>query len=233
MRRRIFISLLFSLGWIAAISAAQAEKRLALVVGVQGYQNLPKLPNTVADADLIAGKLQSAGFDVEVEKDVSKTQIQRNIRQFARKIQAAGPDAVALIYYAGHGVQDEKQINYVVGVDAELNSDIDLPIEAVPFDEILHTLEEAKPKLLVAIFDACRDNPLPSSPTRGARRGLAPETELPSGLLIGYSTKPGQAADDGPAGGHSPYAQALAEELDASGVRSNGRSSSSVARSWT
>lgn len=167
---------------------------------------------------MIAGKLQSAGFDVEVEKDVSKSQFQRNIRQFARKIQAAGADVVALVYYAGHGVQDEKQVNYAVGVDAELNSDIDLPIEAVPFDDILHTLEEAKPKLLVAIFDACRNNPLPSSPTRGSRRGLAPETDLPPGMLIGYSTKPGQAAEDGPPGGDSPYAQALAEELDASGV---------------
>jgi Caspase domain/PAN domain/Outer membrane lipoprotein len=218
MRNLIFISLFFSAGWMAVSSTAHAEKRLALVVGVQSYQNLPKLANTLADADMIAGKLQSAGFDVEVEKDVSKSQFQRNIRQFARKIQAAGADVVALVYYAGHGVQDERQVNYAVGVDAELNSDIDLPIEAVPFDDILHTLEEAKPKLLVAIFDACRNNPLPSSPTRGSRRGLAPETDLPPGLLIGYSTKPGQAADDGPPGGDSPYAQALAEELDASGL---------------
>jgi Caspase domain/Outer membrane lipoprotein/PAN domain len=218
MRKLAFVWLFFLIGLGAINSAAHAEKRLALVVAVQDYKNLPKLANTLADADLIAGKLQSAGFAVEVEKDVSKTELQRDIRQFGHKIETAGPDTVALVYYAGHGVQDEKQVNYVIGVDAELNSEIDLPLEAVPFDDILRTLGAAKPKLLVAIFDACRDSPLPSSPTRGAHRGLAPETDLPPGELIGYSTKPGQAADDGPAGGDSPYAQALAEEIDASGV---------------
>jgi len=218
MRRLAVVWLFISIGWFAAASTACAEKRLALVLAAQDYKNLPKLANTLADADLIAAKLQKAGFDVEVEKDVSRVQLQRGVRQFGHKIETAGPDAVALVYYAGHGVQDEKQVNYAVGVDAELSSDIDLPIEAMPFDDILRTLGAAKPKLLVAIFDACRNNPLPSSPTRGGPRGLAPETDLPPGELIGYSTKPGGVADDGPPGGDSPYAQALAEEIDASGV---------------
>jgi len=218
MRRLVVFSFFIWIWWLATPPAAFAETRLALVIAVQGYQYLPKLQNTIADADLIAAKLRSAGFDVEIEKDVSKTELPNGIRNFGHKIEAAGPDVVALVYYAGHGVQDEKQVNYVVAADAQLKSDIDLPIEALPIDTIRRTLEEAKPKLLFEIFDACRDDPMPSSPSRGMRRGLAPEIDLPPGLLISYSTKPGGVAEDGPPGGNSPFATAFAEELEASDV---------------
>ena len=233
MRRLAIVWLLFSVGWVAASSAAYAEKRLALVIAVQGYESLPKLENTIADAELIAAKLGSAGFEVEVEKDVSKVELQTGIRRFGHKIEAAGTDVVGLIYYAGHGVQDEKQINYVVGVDAQLKSDIDLPIEALSIDTILRTLEQAKPKLLFAIFDACRDDPMPSSPSRGVRRG-------PLRKLIcrqAYSSVTRQSRVEWqrmalPAG-TALTPQRWPKNSTHAALKSSGRSSWSAAKSWT
>ncbi len=216
--RRYFILTISLCFAIAASSPASAQKRLALVIGVQNYQHLPQLRNTLADAESVAKSLQEAGFELDVARDVSQTDLSRAIRDFARKVEAAGPDTVALFYYAGHGVQNAKQDNFLIGVDADLRSEVDLPIETLPIKTLLHTLEEARPKILFAIFDACRDSPLPATARGGATRGLAPEVDLPPGVLIGYATAPGAAAEDGGPAGHSPFAAAFIEEVQAPGV---------------
>ena len=195
-----------------------AERRLALVIGIKNYQHFKPLENTIADAELIADRLRATGFAVDFVKDPSRDLLRRAVLDFGRTIEAAGPDAVALIYYAGHGIQDSKLANFLIGADAEIKSLADLPIEALKFDDVLQAIEAAKPRLAFAILDACRDNPMPETRMRGDKRGLAPESNLPRDLLIAFSTEPGKAADDGPPGGHSPFASALAEKLDTPGL---------------
>ncbi|MCW6506598.1 caspase family protein [Lichenifustis flavocetrariae] len=197
------------------VQAAEPH-RVALVVGIGAYQHLPALPNTVGDARLIADKLRATGFDVDLETDLTKDQLTHVVRDFAHKVEAAGPDAVSAFYYAGHGIQDDKQANFLIGVDAEVKSQVDLPFEALPLDRTLETFEAAHPAVTLVMLDACRDNPLPAT-SRGVKRGLAVEAER-RGLLIAFSTDPGKTADDGPAGSHSPFAAALAEELDVPGL---------------
>ncbi|MCW6506599.1 caspase family protein [Lichenifustis flavocetrariae] len=209
-----------SAAWLclACVTPAQAAEphRVALVVGIGAYQHLPALPNTVGDARLIADKLRATGFDVDLETDLTKDQLTHVVRDFAHKVEAAGPDAVSAFYYAGHGIQDDKQANFLIGVDAEVKSQVDLPFEALPLDRTLETFEAAHPAVTLVMLDACRDNPLPAT-SRGVKRGLAVEAERRE-LLIAFSTDPGKTADDGPAGSHSPFAAALAEELDVPGL---------------
>ena len=124
--RELVLIVLVLFARLGQAPAAFAEKRLALVIGVKAYKSLPVLANTIADAELIAEKLRAADFDVGIVRDPNNAALQEAARSFARKIEDAGRDTVALLYYAGHGVQNKKQVNYIIGADADLKADTDL-----------------------------------------------------------------------------------------------------------
>ncbi|MBE7201887.1 MAG: caspase family protein, partial [Parafilimonas terrae] len=213
----LVLTLVLTIGRSGAHAAE--ERRVALVVGVGAYQHLPRLDNTVRDAQLIADKLKATGFDVAIETEPSKNRLTAAVRDFARRVEAAGPDAVAVFYYAGHGVQDDKKTNFLIGADADLRSQVDLPVDALSLDTAMETLEAARPRLTFIVLDACRNSPLPQSAQRSANRGLAREDGRRA-LLMVFSTAPGDTAEDGPPGGHSPFASALARQLDVPGQES-------------
>ena len=86
----------------------------------------------------------------------------------------------------------------------------------MPARWVLSRMEAAGNALNVVILDACRNNPFRS----GFRSGLRGLTRMPAptGSLIAYSAGPGQAAEDGD-GRNSPYTLALAEALEAPGLK--------------
>jgi uncharacterized caspase-like protein len=210
----IFLVYLVLIG--TAASGTTKEARVALVVGISNYQYIQKLKNTVSDAALLTEKLRSVGFDVVLHTDLSKDRLGQALRDFGRRIEASRAETIALFFYAGHGVQDDKGVNYLVPADANLQSVVDLPVAALPLDVALRTMEAAGPRAAFAIVDACRDNPLPTSARRNTTRGLALEDER-RGQLIAFSTEPGKTALDGD-GDHSPFAEALAELIDVPGL---------------
>jgi uncharacterized caspase-like protein len=153
---------------------ALADKRVALVLGNSAYQNVPPLANPVNDAALMAQTLKQAGFDVvDLRQNLSALETRRVLRDFADK--ASGAD-VAVIYYAGHGIEVDGS-NYLIPVDARLERDNDVYDEAFSLDRVLVSVESAK-KLRLVILDACRDNPFAQTmkktlATRAIGRGLA------------------------------------------------------------
>src|SRR3954453_14557481 len=134
---------------------ALAEKRVALVIGNSGYQNVARLSNPANDAAVMTETLQGAGFDiVESRRDLGTSEMRRVLRDFSDR--ARGAD-VAVVYYAGHGIEIDGT-NYLIPVDAVLERDIDIFDEAFSLDRILVTVEPAR-QLRLVILDACRDNP--------------------------------------------------------------------------
>ena len=102
---------------IGAAAPAKADKRVALVIGNSGYQNVNKLPNPAKDAAAIAAMLTKIGFDVVNNKeDATNADMRKMVRDFSQ--QAADAD-VALVYYAGHGIE-LNGTNYLIPVDARL-----------------------------------------------------------------------------------------------------------------
>jgi hypothetical protein len=104
----LFVLVAFQL----AVGTAQAEKRIALVIGNAGYQ-AGALNTPANDAGLIAQTLQASGFDVAGARDLDQDSLRRAFRDFLDKASASGPDTVALIYLAGYGLQLEGE-NYFV-----------------------------------------------------------------------------------------------------------------------
>jgi hypothetical protein len=198
-------------------SAAQGEKRVALVIGNSAYQATSELKNPRNDATDMAAALRRLGFEVLEGKDLDKRAMERLIRKFGLKLSGAD---LALFFYAGHGMQVGGQ-NYLIPTDARLASEGDADFEALQLSLVLKQMErEAKTSII--LLDACRDNPLARNlartmGTRSAQvgQGLA-EVRTGIGTLIGFSTQPGNVASDGTAR-NSPYAEALLRHIDAPG----------------
>jgi len=194
----------------------RATKRVALVIGNSAYQKAEPLANPVNDAKAIAAALRRLGFVVIEAEDQDKAGMQSLLRRFANELYEA--DA-SLFFYAGHGLQVQRR-NYLVPIDATLESEIDLPFDAVAVNVVLELMEQTTPQRLV-FLDACRDNPLARRLARSTRAvGVGPGLARMNsrvGTLIAFATEPDQVALDGE-GEHSPFTEGLLQHIESPGI---------------
>ena len=221
MHKRVLAAVALCLGLLMlplVSDSAFAQKRVALVIGNGSYQNVAKLPNPIKDAVAVTDMFRKAGFDwVKMSQDVGNLDFKRALREF---MDAATDADIAVVYYAGHGIQ-VRDMNYMIPVDARLATEIDAEDEAVSLDRIVAALEPAK-RLRLVILDACRDNPFQRTmkrrvATRAVSGGLAKMEPMLGDTLIAYAAKAGSTADDGD-GAHSPFAAALVKHLAVPGL---------------
>jgi uncharacterized caspase-like protein len=213
-------ALLFFLGFLLCISAdpALAEKRVALVIGMSQYQQVPRLANPARDADAMTALFKKAGFNVvDSERDLSIADLRRVIREFSETSRDAD---ISVVYYAGHGIEVDGN-NYLVPADAKLLSDFDVEDETVSLDRVLKALDPVR-RLKLVILDACRDNPFArtmkrSVASRSIGRGLAKIEPAMSDTLIAFAAKAGAVASDGD-GANSPFAAALVKYIAEPGL---------------
>lgn len=179
----------------------RAAYRSALVIGNSAYLDGP-LGNPVNDARDMSKTLDALGFDVISKENLTQSDMKRAIRNFGEKLRKGG---VGLFYYAGHGLQ-VKGINYLVPIDAEVNSEPEVEYECVDAGLVLAQMVSAHNGANIVILDACRDNPFART-FRSSSRGLAP-MDAPTGTLISYATALGSVASDG-LGRNGLYTQEL------------------------
>ena len=178
------IALLLAVGMslmVAPGSMASAGDRFALVIGNSAYQSISALPNPERDAKLLGETLTALNFKTTVVQNLDLTAFKKAIAAFSDAVTDAGPDSIALVYYAGHGVQIDG-VNYLVPVDASAKSASGVVLSSVSASDLLRALDDAAAATNIVIFDACRDNPFKTS-SRGFNRGLAQIT-APSGTII-------------------------------------------------
>lgn len=193
--------------------AAQADK-VALILGNSAYQNVTPLTNPSNDADAISEALGAQGFNVTVAKDLTRNELYDVLRSFRAK---ADQSSVAMIYYAGHGIEISGQ-NFLIPIDAYLVDERDADTETVNMDLLLRQISGAK-KLKMIVLDACRDNPFVErmkreGRTRNINRGLAIVTNSEAATLIAYAAAAGEVTPDGIEGGNSPFTKAFLRALE-------------------
>jgi uncharacterized caspase-like protein len=204
--------------WIfAGLSVAQAaESRIALVIGNGDYKAITPLRNPINDARLMRRTLQDQlGFEVIYVEDADQAAMDRAIVRFGARLAEAGAGAIAMFYYAGHGVQSGGE-NFLLPVDIAISREADLPLRAVRAEDVLRQMEAAPSAVKVVILDACRDNPFGARFKMAAAKGLADIALGNTEFTIGYAATAGRAAEDGD-NSNSPYATALARHLPAAG----------------
>jgi tetratricopeptide (TPR) repeat protein len=210
---------------LAPVAGTGAGRRVALVIGNGAYAHVKALPNPPNDARSIAKSLRDIGFAVSEGIDLDRAAMQKMTRDFLREAARA---QVALVYYAGHGVQIDGR-NYLVPVDVRLQGGAGITEAMTDMDTILTGLDD-QVRTNILIFDACRNNPMAhqvasASPNRAieAGSGLAAPTALGAGstlgagTLIAFATAPGQVALDGE-GANSPFSAALSRHIGTLGL---------------
>jgi hypothetical protein len=197
-------------------SSANADRRVALVIGIGAYQNLSTLGNPVNDAKAVAGSLRGRGFEVHEHYDLVRGDLLNALEDF----QAAASNAeVALVYYAGHGMELAGD-NVLAPVDTEVTCEPRQARRTIKIGELFEALGQAKNQ--VVLLDACRNDPFPQCASRGTPsgngfRGLQRVSASDTSLIIANATLSGQLAADGDPGAHSPFATALLSRFEADG----------------
>lgn len=186
-------------------SGTHTARRMALVVGNAAYATGP-LKNPANDATDMAVALREAGFEVTLGTNWTKRQMEDAVAALAVKLKRGG---VGLFYYAGHGMQVAGR-NYLIPIGCQIESERDVPYEAVDASRVLGTMAEADNGMNVMVLDACRNNPFARS-FRTAAVGLA-QMEAPKGVYIAFATAPGSVASDG-SGRNGTYTAALLKAL--------------------
>jgi uncharacterized caspase-like protein len=198
---------------LAPRSSAAAEQRFALVIGNSQYKT-GTLATPANDAGLVADALQAAGFTVTGARDLDQATLRESFREFIGQVSAAGPDAVALVYLAGYGVQYAGD-NYFVPVDADIAHDVDVPLQAIRISDFTQPLTSLPGRVKIVILDAARQNGFAqgAQPLAG---GLALVDPAPS-LAIAFNAAPGTVAPD-EQGPYGAYATALTEMIGTGGL---------------
>ena len=207
MFRHALLKLMIPAAVLLGTQSASAESRLALVIGQSAYRSVPALPNPANDAKAVTQLLTDSGFEVSTAADLSQGQMREAVSDFAGKVAAKGADTVALVFYAGHGLQIDGE-NFLVPIDIDPKREADIPIQAVRLNDILNTLTSVPSKMRILMLDACRNNPFPDLKTAGSGLAIVDAKVGAPGTFLSFSTSPGAVAEDG-SGSNSPYTNAL------------------------
>ncbi len=196
--------------------AAGAAERVALVIGNGAYEKVPYLANPGNDAADVGDAFERLGYSVTRLENAGREALFQGLQDFKR---AAGASEVAVVFYAGHGIEVDKR-NYLVPVDAQLARDDDVEYETVSLELVMRSVERARGLQLV-ILDACRDNPFAArmqsaGASRSIGRGLA-RVAPSGGTMVAYAAEEGKTAADGD-GRNSPYTGALLRYLEEPGL---------------
>jgi uncharacterized caspase-like protein len=210
--------------WVFAVAIfwgfttmAQAEVRIALLIGESDYRNVKPLANPARDAQAMAAALRSAGFSkIIVNTNLTRSDISAALQAFTSEARDAD---VALVYYAGHGMELDG-VNYLIPVDARLASDDDVQYETINLELAMRAASRAR-RLSLVLVDACRNNPFANTMHfrngghRAVDRGLTRVEPVGNSLVV-YAARDGTTADDGV--GDSPFASSLVRRLPTPGL---------------
>jgi hypothetical protein len=223
-------SLLLALLLLSTVHAQQAAlkpvtgKKVALVIGNNGYTASP-LKNCVSDATAIAKLLrEQLNFDTVLadrdSENLGRLAFTRRIQAFQKEAQGA---AVAVFYYAGHGMEDfDGRDNYLIPVDADLaeaaKDNAGLQAQGIPLEFVLKTMKEATQGAKIILLDCCRERPADRAiQTRDGGGFVMPTDSLmPQDTLIMLAAAPARTASDGE--GHGPFTAALIKHLPSPGT---------------
>jgi hypothetical protein len=208
---RLVVLLLAALAM--AWSPAAYAKNIALIIANSDYIHGGDLRNPPNDAQLVAASARKAGFEVTIASNLDQRSFVGELAAFQNQARTAD---VAMIYYAGHGVETPDG-KFLIPTDATLESELYLTTEAINLNLLVRVLSEADNAILV--LDACRNNVFISNLTNATRSievGFKNDLQI-NDMLVLFSAGPGQTAEDGRGADASPFAQAFARYLPEEG----------------
>lgn len=177
---------------VTAPVAANGPAKVALVIGNSLYPdaNAP-LAQPANDARALTAALQRDGFDVETVENADKSEMRGAVERLKAKIR---PDSVAMLFFAGYGVQVGRE-SYMIPVDAAIWKASDVRRDGTSIESVLAAMKQRGARAKLVVVDASRRNPYERR-FRSYSHGLA-AINAPDNALVLSSAAPGQVVDDG------------------------------------
>lgn len=189
-----------------------SEKRgLALIIGINDYDNYPELIHAISDAEGIAGKLHSLDFDVIYSPNINDLESVKLLDDFNEKLLNY---PLGIFFYAGHGVEIEHNNLLLLKNAPATDRKNSISHFSINLQDVVNDMYE-RCKTNILIIDACRDNP--GFRSLGLSTSMAP-VDVPAGTMIAFSTSPGHKAKDFGMENHSVYTGAILKHLDEEGL---------------
>ncbi|MBX2842192.1 MAG: caspase family protein [Flammeovirgaceae bacterium] len=170
------------------------EKRLALVIGNQDYQNITPLKGPKKETRAFAESLRKLNFEVLDYYDLDIEGFFDRINFFKEKMR--GYD-VLLVYFSGHAVEDNKE-NFLLPID--VGNTVNVETECIKLQDLSEIMKEENQRTNIVILDACRSI---SQEVTKEQRSLnsagsvvLPE-KAPPGSFFAFATNSGKEAGDG------------------------------------
>lgn len=146
-------------------SALAAQAKIALVIGNGDHTlDLDDLPVATRDARQIATALGKAGFSagdgsaLQASIDLDRARMIATLRAFDQQVEAANDGAVAMLYFAGHGIARERRGDiYLLPTDGTLRPGVDLNTVGIPLADVLQVLRSRPNRTVIVVINACRN----------------------------------------------------------------------------
>jgi hypothetical protein len=193
------IRALLVIGLAAFLAGAPAHAqapapRVALVIGNASYTSAPGIATAAADATIVAETMRTAGYDVTELHDLETANFGQTIRAFLDKVYAAGPEAVAFVYFGGYAAQFDGE-NYLVPVDGRIARYADVPSQAFRLNDLVRELAELPAAARIIVLDASRDHGFGRDTKEAVPPGLA-MMDAPAGMMIAFAAAPGAVSGE-------------------------------------
>ena len=183
--------------------------RHALLIGNSAYPGRGRLRNPQNDVVMMAQALRRSGYRVTTKKDLTGSQMRRELTTFARR---SKNDEASVVFFSGHG-NEIRGKTLLAGIDSR----------GIGVKQIWQELERYRrreDRVNVVIVDACR-NGLASSGGRSSEstrfRNYSFEGNEPDNIYLIQATRSGTTASDGR---HetSPFVEAFAPHICVPGL---------------
>ena len=155
VRVAIFLCLLL----LPTAAWSQGEKRIALLIGNQGYNaKVGPLKNPHTDIALIGAALRSSALELPRSTRDYRS-IDAAIKRHVATVRREGQGAISFVYYWGHGAADpDTKINYLIPVDVANADDEELWNYSLNLNTVIEGLRAQAPGAThYVVFDACRN----------------------------------------------------------------------------
>lgn len=170
------------------------ENTFALIIANENYQDVASVPNAINDGEVFSQYCNKVlglpQTNIHLIKDATLNNIKREVNLMQNIAEAYKGEASFIVYYAGHGIPDEKTQNaYILPIDgftADLSTCYGLA-------DLYDVIGKIPSKQVVMFIDACFSGSQRGNGMLASARGIAIKSKkgTPSGSTIVISSAQG------------------------------------------
>ena len=176
------------------VNKQKQQKNFALIIANENYEEVDPVPFAANDGAMFKAYCQQTlGIpeeNIHSLSDATLGKMRRQVEWLQEVAQAYGNEARIIVYYAGHGIPDEKdKTAYLLPVDG-FGRDVKT---ALPLNELYATLAKLSSQSVTLFLDACFSGAKREGNMLVAARGVAIKVKqtVPEGNLVVFSAAQG------------------------------------------